>query len=109
MKKPKGKIKKGRTHIPPLKPDRLEQSLKQLETLPISASEKAVLADILKAAANPQSEDIHVIIASLPAERRQLIEVTVKELGAITAGVMARGRKALEDMSEDEWQALVDE
>ncbi len=89
-------------------PLELKEALERLNDLPVSSAEKDALADILKTAANPNAERLDVIIAGLPDDRRKLVEDTAKAVGAITNDVVTRGSKALMEMSDEEWQALID-
>lgn len=108
---PKLKIKprKQRTHVPKLPKDNLTVALQNLETLKIPAASKRALGDILRAAANPNSEKIDVVVSSLEPARQKLVKKTARQVREITQDVTSRARKALEDMSDEEWQRLVDE
>jgi vacuolar-type H+-ATPase subunit H len=90
-----------------LQPDSLIVTLERLNQLPITKPEKDVLADILRAASNPDNERIDVVIKGLEPERRKIVDKTARQLRAITSEVTSRGRKALEDMTDDEWKQLV--
>jgi len=64
---------------------------------------------MLQAAANPDAERPEMVAATLPGERRQNVQATMQTLHSITGGVAQRGRQALLDMDDAEWQKLVDE
>jgi len=90
-----------------LPPDKLASALEHLESLPLDRSAKNALRDILKAASNKGHSAPDVIVKSLPLERQKLINKTAREMKAITDDVMARGKQRLMDMSDDEWDRLV--
>lgn len=95
--------------MPSLPPNDLVVALQNLEALKIPKASKVALADILKAAANPHAEDITVIVNALDPARKKMVKKTAKDVSAITKDIMARGRAALEAMSDEEWDRLVDE
>lgn len=101
--------KKPRKHVPALRPDTLKVKLDELDKLNVSGDIKQHVGDILKAAANPDHGKPDVIVKSLPKDRQALINKTVKAVQVISDSVMARGKQRLLDISEDEWQRLVDE
>ncbi len=66
-------IKKLRTHVPPLPPDKLELALQEVDRLAVSLSAREQIKQILKAAANENSETVEAVIASLPKDRQQIV------------------------------------
>jgi len=64
------------------------------------------VANILKAAANPNAETPDVILATLEPERRRLVDGLKQETSAQMLTVHERGKMALLSMSDDEWNAL---
>jgi hypothetical protein len=97
------------SHVPALDNLQLEAALLRLQDVPISKDARNTLADILKAAANPDSERIDVVIKTLPPERRRNVDRTAARVSKVTKGVTARARAGLQDMSEEAWNRLVDE
>lgn len=97
-----------RKHIPALDPKSLRIALDELQKLEVSDMVKRNVGDILKAAANPQSEDIRVVIQTLEAGRKALVEKTAKDLMKTNRERMARGRARIEEMSDDEWNELIE-
>lgn len=75
----------------------------------LDAATKRQVANVLNAAGNPDHGKADVIVKSLPKDRQKLINKTAKQVKAISDEIMARGKKALEDMSDEEWDALVNE
>jgi len=63
---------------------------------------------MLEAAANPAAEAPEVVIQSLEAERRDNILETVNVLNRFTGGLAARGTARLLEMSDADFNALVD-
>lgn len=101
--------KKPRKHVPALMPDTLKASLDRLKALGLSADTTRTLTDILNTASNHDHSKADVIVKSLPKDRQKLIGKTAKAVKGISDDIMARGKKRLMDMSEDEWNTLVDE
>ena len=95
--------------MPLLPPDSLIVSLDKLSKLPIDPASKRVLSDILRSASNPANERIDVVVRTLPPDRRKNVERTSRKLAAVTRGITQRGRAGLEDMSDGEFQKLIDE
>lgn len=100
---------KKRDHIPALSEDGLKLAIQQLEALNISKAAKQQLIAMLQAASNPASESVDVVINTLDIERRKDVQGTASALQQRMAGVATRGRQALEAMSEDEFNRLVEE
>ena len=114
MKTPKAKLsqpkkKSARKHIPALSPEKLELALQELETLKLTPAAKTQLGDMLKAAANPNSERADVVIKTMTPEEQANIAATITSLTGVQDSIVARGKQALMDMSDEEWQSLVDE
>lgn len=93
--------------MPPLREAELTLALQQLQALQIGAAEKNAIADMLRAAANPDAEQVDVVIASLEQQRQANIGATVKELAAVSQAVTGRARAGLWGMSDAEWDRLV--
>lgn len=106
---PKSKRKSKRKHVPKLDKLQLEAALARLKESGASPAAIRQVEETLKAAANPDSEKVDVIISTLDKSRQKMIAKTAKQVGAITDSVMRRGRAALEAMSDEEWEKLVDE
>lgn len=107
--RPPKKKKPLRKHVPGLRADTLKVKLSELRALDVHERVKQDVADILNAAANPDHGKPSVIVKSLPKERQALIQKTAKAVKAISDDVMARGKQRLLEMSEQEWDALVNE
>lgn len=99
-----------RDHIPALNPLELEAALARLGAAPgISKAGKRLIRQMLTAAANPNAEAPEVVIETLPVERRTDIKQTITEVGAVMRGVSQRGERALLQMSDAEWERLVND
>ena len=98
-----------RKHLSALSADKLELVQQKIDALPISKGAKAQLKAMLKAAANPDNERVDVIIATMPKDEQANIAATAQAVTNISASIMTRGRNALNDMSEAEWNRLLDE
>lgn len=105
---PKIKVNLKRKHVPQLPKDSLALALQKLESVPITASAKRALGDILRAAANPNAEKIDVVVGSLDEPRKKLVTKTAKAVREVTQDVTARGRVGLEALSDAEWNALIE-
>jgi hypothetical protein len=101
--------KKKRTHLPALPPERLELTLRRLQELKVDDLIKKQVGDILKAASNPDHGKIDVVVKSLPKKRREMIGKTAREVQKVTKSITARGMAALDEMSDEEWERLLDE
>lgn len=101
--------RKKRTHVPGLDALSLEAALARLEALKISGAATRKLAAILKAASNPDNDKIEVIVQTLEPERKALVTETAKQVRATTREVTARGKAALNAMSQEEWEQLVND
>jgi len=77
----------------------------------MSAAELEGLRDVLmnRARKPNAAEKLSMAINTMPKDQRDILAESLSELDAITDKVAARGRAALEAMSDDEWDALVDE
>jgi hypothetical protein len=96
-------------HIPPLPPDSLTVALQKLEASNISKAGKEHLAAILRTAANGDSENVEVIIATFDDERKRNVNETRQVMAQFTGGIVRRGKLALDNLSDAEWDRLVDE
>jgi hypothetical protein len=99
--------KAKRTHVPALSPDSLKVTLDRLNSLQVSADVRHTIADILKAASNPDNEKIDVIIKTLAPERLKRVEKTAKQVRETTREITTRGRAGLLAMSDSEWDEMV--
>lgn len=100
---------KKRKHIPALKPDQLTQAIQKLQEAKLPPAAKQQLERMLLAAANPQNETVEVIIQTLPAHRRKRIQATAEGLHKNMQAVISRAKRSLMDMSNAEWERLVEE
>lgn len=112
MRTPKRKSanQSKRTHIPALTPEQLELAIQQLKAetaIPVAGQQ--LIEDMLRAASAPGGESIGAAISGLPPERRQIVQENTTELSVVFGGLVTRGNQRLMAMSEDEWQALLDE
>lgn len=108
MSKKKSKPKNN-PHIPPLAPERLQIVLQTLQKLDITPEAKRLVENILRAASNPDAESPETLIKGLPEEQRASVTETRKQLDTLFTDVGKRGRKALMDMSDEQWDLLVRE
>lgn len=108
-KRPTSKKRSPRSHIPALDSKSLRIALDELRALNVSDLVKQNVSDILKAAANPGHGKPGVIVRSLPKERQRMIEKTMKGVKEISDAVMTRGKQGLLNMSDDEWNNLVEQ
>lgn len=99
----------ARKHIPALKPLELEAALARLNKTKLSPRGKQLIAQMLTAAANPNSEAPAVVIQTLPPERQANIEQTQVAIGGVMLGTLRRGGAALTAISDTEWDQLVEE
>lgn len=90
-----------------LSPSQVEAALLSLQNLPIDDDSKRVLRDIVLASANPDSERPDVVIATMEPERQQQIVDLIDQIAEQSAANIARGKAALEAMSDAEWERLV--
>lgn len=109
--KPNTRLKrsrKGRSHLPSLSQVQRDMLRMQMQAdariPPIVAN--SVMASI-NAAANPDSEKVDVVIASLPADEKALIVPYQQSYSAIFSGVGARGSARL--LSDFELDRLIEE
>lgn len=101
--------KSQRKHVPALDAKSLRIALEDLQALKVDDLIKKQVGDVLKAASNPDSERIDVVIKTLPKEQRKMIDKTAKELNVLSAEVQARGKRKIDSLSDAEWQKLVDD
>jgi hypothetical protein len=95
-------------HIPALSPDSLTVALQQLERVNMPAAAKKAIADMLKAAANPESEHPAEVMKTLPGERKINVQTTALTVQKTAKDIAGRGRAGLLAMSAEEWQRLID-
>lgn len=109
MKKPTPlNPKKKRTHLR-LLPENLQRALQTLANTSLDPKTKRAVGDVLATAANADHGKPAVIVKSLPADRQKLIVKTAKRMQTVTDDVMTRGKAKLLDISDDEWDAIVNE
>lgn len=99
----------ARKHIPALKPLELEAALARLDKTKLSPRGKQLIAQMLAAAANPNSEAPEVVIQTLSPERQANIEQTQREIGGVMLGAVRRGGAELTAISDADWDRLVAE
>lgn len=95
--------------IPKLGPFQLQAALLRLESLKISAKAKKQLASMLRSSSNEGAQNIDVVIASLERERQQEVAEAAKAVTAVTNVVLGRAASGLLQMSDNEWQRLVND
>ena len=66
-----------------------------------------MLGNILKSAANPNNERIDVVISTLPERRKKNVQKTARAVGNVTKTIAERGKLGLMEISETEFQELV--
>lgn len=98
-----------RDHLPALTPEALELVRYQLANLNVSDAAKRQLMAMLLAAADPDAESLENVIAALPDERRAEVDAATGALKATFTDIEARGSAALLALSDDDWNALIDE
>ena len=101
--------KTERKHIPALHPDTLTVLLQNIDALNISKGAKVQLRDMLRAAANPDNERIDVIIRTMSKAEQQDIAATTQAVSDFTASMVTRGGAKLMAMSDEEWNALLND
>lgn len=94
--------------VPKLTPLQLSQAVVTLKQLPIDQRTRRTVEASLRAAANEKAEDPVELINAMQGEQRALVFETVKILDGLVTGQMKRARSALNDVSDDEWNAAVD-
>lgn len=101
--------KTERKHIPALHPDTLKLLLQDIDALKIGAKAKQQLKDMLNAAANPDNEKVDVIIRTMTKQEQANVKATAAAVANLTAATVARGSLALQTMTDDEWDAILDD
>lgn len=110
MKTPTMKVsKKKLKHIPALPPDSLVVALQKLDMSTLSERGRLRIAQMLKAAANPNAETPEAVMKAMPKERQKDMKATVKAMDNLTLGVAQRGRERLLAMDASEFEKLVSE
>lgn len=64
---------------------------------------------VIKTASNPNAKRTIVVVKTLPEDRQKIIGKTARELKALTNERMADSKKRLMELSDDEWNELVNE
>lgn len=95
-------------HLPALPDAQRRAIIEQLAASTLHPDAKRQLIAMLEAAANPAAEAPEVVIQSLEAERRDNILATIDTLNRFTGGLAARGTARLLEMSDADFNALVD-
>jgi hypothetical protein len=95
--------------IPRLSPEKLQLAIQEVQASRLSAAAKQTVIAMLQAAANPDSQRIDVVLRTLQPDRRRTIERTASKVNEATNKTLARARAALLELSDDEWQRLVDD
>ena len=67
------------------------------------------LADIFRAATDPEAEDPKAVLRALPASRRRNAAHTAMVSRKAAQQALKRGSARLLDMPADEWDALINE
>lgn len=88
---------------------RLVEALERVQALAIPAAAKAQLEAMLRAASNPEAERPEVVLRTLERERQANAAETERAVGSLFLGLAGRGRAALAQMSDAQWQALLDD
>lgn len=101
--------RRQRDHIPALDSERLRGALALLDQSGLPPAAKRQLRAMLEAAANPDAEAPDVVIQSLEPERQANVLGTIMALNRFTGGLVQRGGAELMQMSDDEFNTLVDE
>lgn len=99
----------NRRHIPALDKDKLEIALQTLDKINLSPAGKKMIAESIKAAANPGSENIDTVLLTLTPERQEVIKAAAGEITKHQSRITRRAAKGLSEISDSEWDALVNE
>lgn len=99
--------KKRRDHLPALTPIELEAFTARLATAPVSEAAKRAALQSMTVAANPNAERPEVVIQSLEAAERQGVLMAQMEYQRTLGGMNARGRAALMQMSDEEFERVL--
>ena len=97
-----------RKHVPTLDTARLAAALDGLARVPIPGPARQQIEAILRAAQNPDAESPAVVIASLPAARRENVARTERAVGRLMRRVWQRAARELDAIPDDEWDRLVE-
>lgn len=98
-----------RNRIPKLTEAGLGAALSSVDTLNVSQQTKALLRDMLNAAASDTPITPDSVLSGMETERRESVAQIAKMIAKQRRGVVRRARRNLLDMSEGEWQSLVEE
>lgn len=101
--------RKRPAHLPSLPEPQRKAISQQLKATALSPRARRQIVAMLEAASNPDAEAPDVVIQSLEPERRNNILETVNVLNRFTTDLTGRARGSLLGMSDDEFNALVDE
>jgi len=97
-----------RDHLPALNPARLIVTLQQINAMDLPTEAKQAVAASLQEATNPDAEKTEVVIATLDQDEQDAINAAQADYRKTMGRMAARGRAALEAMSDEEWQKAVD-
>ena len=98
-----------RKRIPKLSDAGLKAALSGLDSLKVSEATRRVIRDMLTAAASEEALTPDAVLAGMKDERRDSVAGIAKAVAKHGRGVTKRAKAGLLDLSESEWQALVDE
>lgn len=90
--------------VPKLSPDKLLAAAEALRQLPLSSSVAREVMAVLLEAATPDRHDT----ARLDGEHGENVRQTERFAGDHTKRVLRRAAEALRQISDEEWQELVD-
>ncbi len=97
----------NRRHIPPLSREQLTILFKGLEQIPIGPVAKKIVRDVMAVAANPKSQQVRTVVASLVAEDRENIEAAEKKIRRVMFAAINRLTDVL--VEDKEFARLVKE
>jgi hypothetical protein len=95
--------------LPSLPEPQRKAIAQQLSATALSPRARRQILAMLEAASNPDAEAPDVVIQALEPERRDNILGTIDVLNRFTGGLASRGTRGVLDISDDEFNALVDE
>lgn len=98
-----------RNRIPKLSDAGLKAALSGLDSLKVSKETRQIIKDMLTAAASEDALTPDAVLAGMKDERRESVAGIAKAVARHGRSVTKRAKTGLLDLSESEWQALVDE
>ena len=84
-------------------------AIAEIERSGLPKAARRQIEAMLRAAANPNAENPAEVIKTLEPERRLNVEATITALATHRRGITGRGRVGLQQLSDGEWQKLVEE